>query len=85
MSFAKLCEEFIRLKKDENLSDTTVENYEYNIKKYILPKMPKNIMMSQLRYFMLKILYGQSKGHGQNNLFILYLTEFLTQPNESSL
>lgn len=62
MSFADWCEEFIRLKKEENLSDTTVENYEYNIKKYILPKIPKNIMMSQIAVFHVKNIIRSIEG-----------------------
>ena len=55
MSFAEWCKEFIRLKRDENLAETTIENcYEFAINKHILPNLPQNIKLSQIAVYHVK-------------------------------
>ena len=60
--FSEWCKEFIRLKDEENLSEVTTDNYEYNINKYILPKLPKNITVSQIAIYHVKNILRSIKG-----------------------
>lgn len=62
MTFAGWCKEFIRLKTDENLSETTIEDYEYNINKYILPNLPRNIKLSEIAVYHVKNILRAIEG-----------------------
>lgn len=68
MSFKSWCEEFIRMKYEENLEYTTVENYEYNINKYIMPQLPKNIPVSGVAIHHVKNILRNIKGQRTKQL-----------------
>lgn len=68
MSFKTWCEEFIRMKYEENLEYTTIENYEYNINKYILPQIPKNLTVSGVAIYHVKNILRNIKGQRTKQL-----------------
>lgn len=66
--FSEWCKEFIRLKEEENLSAVTTEGYEYDINKYILPKLPKNIKISQIAVYHVKNILRAIEGERTKQL-----------------